>query len=185
MKASNHQVNSAPSLGYTRGFTIIEVAIAMLVLSVGLLGVAGLQATGMHATYESHQRSVAMTQARDLADRMRANPSGMRAGEYLRSIPTALPSPDCESSGSTCNAAQLASSDLYKWGQLNEKLLPSGQGTVSCADLDPSTPAVLELGSDCLITVRWDGSRSRANGLGLGCSGSTGDLTCLRLRIIP
>ena len=183
MKTASHKRSSALSFRYARGFTIIEVAIAMLILSVGLLGVAGLQATGMQSTYESHQKSIAITQARDLADRMRANPAGMLAGEYIKTIPTAQPSPDCESSGSTCDAAQLASSDLYNWAGMNGELLPGGQGAVSCTDIDPSTAAVLESGSDCVITVRWDGGRSGATGL--GCSGSTSDLTCLRLRVIP
>ena len=165
------------------GFTIIEVAIAMLILSVGLLGVAGLQATGMKSTYDSHQRSVAMTQARDLADRMRANLAGMRSTEYTKTIPAAQPSPDCESPGTNCTAAQLAMSDLYNWENMNGQLLPSGQGNVTCTDIDPSTAAVLESGTACLITLRWDGDRNGATGT--GCSGAPGDLTCLRLRVIP
>jgi type IV pilus assembly protein PilV len=163
------------------GFTIIEVAVAMLILSVGLLGVAGLQATGMQSAYQSHQRAVAMTQARDLADRMRSNTAGVRAAEYIKTIPTAKPSPDCESAASTCSAAQLAASDLYNWASMTGELLPSGQGAVACNDLDASTAGVLESGSDCLITVRWDGDRSGATGLGCGA----GDLSCLRLRVIP
>lgn len=174
---------SEPSAAQVAGFTIIEVAIAMLVLSIGLLGVAALHAKGMHATYQSHQRSLAMTQARDLADRMRANLGGTRAGEYLNTIPTAPPSPDCESAGSTCNAVQLAMSDLYNWDNMNRQLLPSGQGSVTCTDLDPGTPTVLESGSACLITLRWDGDKTGA--AGTGCSGSSGDLTCLRMRFIP
>ena len=183
MKAILHKANTVPAAQRLGGFTIIEVAVAMLILSVGLLGVAGLQATGLQSTYQSHQRSVAMTQARDLADRMRANPTGMLTGEYLKSIPTAWPTPDCESSGSTCDAAQLAASDLYKWASMNGELLPSGQGSVTCNDLVPGTAALLESGSDCMITVRWDGDRTGASGL--GCSGSSSDLTCLQLRVIP
>ena len=181
MRTLLHKFSIVPLARDSRGFTIIEVAVAMLVLSVGLLGVAGLQATGMKSTYESHQRSVAMTQARDLADRMRANPSGMLAGEYLQSIPLAPPTPDCESVGSTCDAAQLAASDLYKWASMNGELLPSGQGSLNCTDINPATPALVESGSACMITVRWDGDRSGATGLGCGA----GDLTCLQLRVIP
>ena len=183
MRTVLRKTTESPSARRSAGFTIIEVAIAMLVLAVGLLGVAGLQATGMQSTYQSHQRSVAMTQARDLADRMRANPTGMLIGEYLKSIPAAWPSPDCESTGSTCDAAQLAASDLYKWASMNGELLPSGQGSVTCNDLVPATAALLESGSDCMITVRWDGDKTGASGL--GCSGSSSDLTCLQLRVIP
>ena len=183
MKPILHKANTVSLARDLRGFTIIEVAVAMLVLSVGLLGVAGLQATGMQSTYQSQQRSVAMIQARDLADRMRANPSGMLAGEYIKTIPLVPPTPDCESAGSSCNAAQLAASDLYKWASMNGELLPSGQGAVACTDLVPATAGFIESGSACMITVRWDGDRTGATGL--GCSGSSADLTCLQLRVIP
>jgi type IV pilus assembly protein PilV len=183
MKTVLRKSTGSPSARRSAGFTIIEVAIAMLVLSVGLLGVAGLQATGMRSTYQSHQRSMAMAQARDLADRMRANLAGMRAAEYVKTIPAAPPSPDCESSGNACNAAQLAKSDLYNWDSMNGQLLPSGQGSVTCTDIDPGTPGVLESGTACLVTLRWDGDRTAATGT--GCNGSSSDLTCLRLRFIP
>jgi type IV pilus assembly protein PilV len=169
--------------GASRGFTIIEVAIAMLVLSVGLLGVASLQATGMKSTYVSHQRSVAMSQARDLADRIRANLTGMRLGEYVKTIPSSAPSPDCESAGNSCDAAELAQSDLYNWEQTNLQLLPEGQGELTCTDIDPATPALLEPGTSCLVTLRWDSERT--GDTGTGCSGASGDLTCLRMRFIP
>jgi type IV pilus assembly protein PilV len=174
---------NAPSISASRGFTIIEVAIAMLILSVGLLGVAGLQATGMKSTYDSHQRSIAMTQARDLADRIRANLTGMRLGEYVNTIPTTQPSPDCESPGSACDATQLAMSDLYNWDNANRELLPAGQGELTCTDVDPTTPALLEPGTACLVTLRWDGNREGATGT--GCTGATSDMTCLRMRFIP
>ena len=183
MKTMLRKSTGSPSARRSAGFTIIEVAIAMLVLAVGLLGVAGLQATGMQSTYQSHQRSVAMAQARDLADRMRANLAGTRAAEYVKTIPAAPPSPDCESAGNACDAAQLAKSDLYNWDSMNGQLLPSGQGSVTCTDIDPGTPAVLESGTACLVTLRWDGDRTAATGT--GCSGSSSDLTCLRLRFIP
>jgi type IV pilus assembly protein PilV len=124
-----------------------------------------------------------MTQARDLADRIRANLTGMRGGEYVKTIPAAPPSPDCESAGAACDAAQLAASDLYNWDSTNGQLLPSGQGELNCTDIDPATPNVLEPGTACLITLRWDGDRKGATGT--GCSGSVGDLTCLRMRVIP
>ncbi len=55
------------------GFTLIEVLIAMLVLAVGLLGLAGLQATSLRNNQSAYNRSQATQLAYDLADRMRAN----------------------------------------------------------------------------------------------------------------
>ncbi|MCX7101946.1 MAG: type IV pilus modification protein PilV, partial [Methylobacter sp.] len=60
----------------TAGFTLIEVLIAMLVLAVGLLGLAGLQATSLKSNQSAYNRSQATQLAYDLADRMRANVAG-------------------------------------------------------------------------------------------------------------
>ena len=59
------------------GFTLIEVLIAMLVLAVGLLGLAGLQATSLKNNQSAYNRSQATQLAYDMADRMRANVAGV------------------------------------------------------------------------------------------------------------
>ena len=165
-----------------QGFTLIEVAVAVLVLAVGLLGIAGMQSSGMQATLKSHQRAIAMTQAQDIADRIRANVSALRSKDYAAAISSTAPSPDCKTSNNTCTSPELAATDLYNWQTDNAALLPSGQGSITCADIDATTTAVYEAGTNCLITVRWDGERSGVTGT--GCTAAT-DLTCLRLRITP
>ena len=55
------------------GFTLIEVLIAMIVLAVGLLGLAGLQATSLRNNQSAYNRIKATQLAYDIADRMRAN----------------------------------------------------------------------------------------------------------------
>ncbi len=184
MKITMRKFNYPVPAQGSRGFTIIEVAIAMLVLSVGLLGVAGLQASGMKNTHQSHQRAIAMTQARDLADRMRANLTGTRTFEYTKTISLVPTTPDCESSANSCTPAELAASDLYNWQNMTATLLPSATGSVACTDIDAGTATVLESGSDCLITMRWDGNREGATGVGCDPN-NTADLTCLRLRFVP
>src|ERR1051326_4395944 len=64
------------------GFTLIEVQIALLVLSIGLLGIAGLQIGGLFATRGAEQGSIATMLVRDMADRLRGNPVGLMAGLY-------------------------------------------------------------------------------------------------------
>lgn len=170
------------------GFSMIEVAVALLVLAVGLLGIAGLQTSGMKATLKSQQRTVAMNQVQDLADRIRANLSGLRAKEYIKAIAGAAPSPDCVSSANTCTAAELAASDLYNWQTASSTLLPAGEGGVTCTDIDAvKTPTILDAGSSCMITLRWDSNRDGATGTGCDPTntGASGDLACLRMRIIP
>lgn len=170
------------------GFSMIEIAIALLVLSIGLLGIAGLQSSGMQASFKSQQRTIAMNQAQDLADRIRANLSGLRAMEYTKAIPTSVPSPNCSASANTCTPAELAATDLYNWEQSNAELLPAGAGEISCTDIDAvKTPNIFDAGSSCQITVRWDANRDGATGTGCDPTntGAGGDLACLRMRLIP
>lgn len=164
-----------------KGFTLIEVAVSLLVLSVGLLGIAGMQSSGMQNTLKSHQRAAAMIQAQDIADRIRANLAGMRTTQYTNAISATPPSPDCWGSAGICNAAQLAATDLYNWQTANAAILPSGAGSIVCTDVNAATAATFEEGTSCLITIRWDGGRNGATGT--SCTGTSTDLTCLRMRV--
>ena len=69
--------NSYPSM---QGFTLIEVLIAVLVLSIGLLGLASLQAASLKNNYGAYMRSQASILANDMADRIRSNPGSGVAG---------------------------------------------------------------------------------------------------------
>lgn len=65
-----------------RGASLIEVLVAVVVLSLGLLGLAGLQMTSLRSNHSAYLRSQATLLAYDLTDRMRADCSGMGAGRY-------------------------------------------------------------------------------------------------------
>jgi len=64
------------------GATLIEVLVAIVVLSIGLLGLAGLQATSIQANQGAYYRSQASILAADITDRMRANRKAAQAGAY-------------------------------------------------------------------------------------------------------
>ena len=64
-----------------RGFTLLEVMIALLIFSIGLLGLAGLQAGGLRSNNQAQLRTIAVIQAYDMADRIRANPRGVADGD--------------------------------------------------------------------------------------------------------
>lgn len=166
------------------GFTLIEVMVALVIFSIGLLGVAGLQTAGLKTTHQSYQRTVAVTAARDMADRMRANMTGVRNNAY--SSFTAAPSTDPGCTGSACTPASIALHDAFQWYASLANLLPSAdKSSVSCTDVDTGTPA-LDSGSQCTITVRWNSERS-ATATGTGCSTvlSDNDLTCMQVKFIP
>jgi len=116
------------------GVAMLEVLIAIIVVSFGLLGVAGLQLAGMKNSQTAYLRSTATAQAYDMADRMRANIGGVRAGNY-DAITATIPSvPTCSSSFSAtagCSLSEMAKYDAYVWLTANQALLPGGSGTVT------------------------------------------------------
>lgn len=125
------------------GFTLIEVLIAIVIFSIGLLGIAGLQVAGMRFTHDSQLRSIAVAQAETMADLMRANEFGMQSGFY--NVQSAMPTtfnPDC--SAVVCSAQERAIYDLKVWNtktvgaplQSNADVLPLGRGVV-CRDSTP------------------------------------------------
>ena len=156
------------------GFTMLEILIAIVILSIGLLGLAGLHAAGLKNTQNANYRTVAMFQAYDMADRMRSNAEGLYNGAY-DNITTSIPSdPGCISTG--CTYSQLGDYDQRVWNQNNAAWLPSGRGTVKVSGTNPN--------EEYVITVMWDEYRTGATGI--GCSGdSSTDLTCFSVRIRP
>lgn len=154
---------------HSQGFTFIEVLIAVVILSIGLLGLAGLQATSQRANHSAYLRSQATLFAYDMADRMRANRTAMLTGAYnnLSGIPT---NPGCITTG--CSAADVALYDTYVWNTALAQQLPSGKGKVVGA------------GGIFTVTLMWDDTRSGATGTGCG-SDPTVDLTCFSVKIQP
>lgn len=114
------------------GFTLFEVLIALLILSIGLLGLAGLQAMGLRNNHRAYLRTQAVMQAYDMADRMRANLRGVSNGDYdnittpVPSIPACITNPPI-----SCTPDQMAQYDSYAWNTENASLLPGGWGTVT------------------------------------------------------
>lgn len=146
------------------GFTLIEILVSLLILSIGLLGLAALQLTGMKNNQSSHYRSLATNLSNDIADRIRAN-----RGETYSIALAAAPAgtiTDCESSTADCTTAQMATFDIANWkcalGNWNtnntcdvtllvEGNLPSGDGSIT-----PDTPSA----GIYTIIVKWDDTRS-------------------------
>ncbi len=129
----------------TFGFTLIEVLISLVVLSIGLLGLAGLQNITLKYDHEAYIRTQSAYLASDMAARMRVNRDA--AASYVDNT-GATPSAICESSAG-CSAVQMADYDSFHWQLLLRKLLPQGAGSVALRGTGPSY----------LITVRW-GERS-------------------------
>ena len=137
--------------GRTRGFTLVESLIALLLLSVGLLGAAILLLTGLRAHSDALRQVAATNLARDMADRIRANPRG-RSDYDTRSAPEAGA---CDPT-LPCEPAQRAASDLAGFIDRARRLFP-GVDTVASIQFEPAIgPAAPERYA---ITLRWRGPR--------------------------
>lgn len=122
-----------------RGFSLIEVLIALVVTSIGLLGLAALQVTSLKVNHGSFLRGQATQFAHDIADRMRANRVAALDGDY-----------DVDFAEAT-SPGTVAETDVDEWrdGLLRE--LPAGTGAV---DVNAAGLAV--------IRVRWNDARGDA-----------------------
>jgi type IV pilus assembly protein PilV len=150
-----------PSSNKQVGFSLLEVLISVVVLAVGLLGIAALQTSVIKFNHSAQLRSFAVYQAQNMIDRMRANKAGVTAGNY-NSVSGTPSLPSC----TTCTPAQIAQRDISLWNTENALLLPVGQGTV------------VGNGSVFTVTIRWDNERNGATGT--ACSGNTDvDLSCV------
>lgn len=125
-----------------QGFSLLEVLIALVVLSLGLLGLAALQTVSLKVGHDSYQRTQATMLAYDMVDRMRANPVAFASGRYnLVAVGDNPGTTDCVSS--TCSTDQLADYDIRTWHTILAAKLSQGQGTISAS------------GTTRTITVSW------------------------------
>ncbi|WP_078118297.1 type IV pilus modification protein PilV [Thiosocius teredinicola] len=126
------------------GFTLLEVLVAMIVLSIGLLGLSGLQTTSVRSNHSAFLRSQATTLSMDIMDRMRANRDGAIAGSYNIAYATTATSPGCNLN---CSNGQVAQRDLFQWRSFVERL-PGGE-----SEVDVTATGVAE------VKIRWFDAR--------------------------
>ena len=118
--------NRTGSITRGHGFSLIEVLIALIILSVGMLGIAGLYVQSMQAGRTSMFRHNAVTIAGDIADRIRANPAAGAA--YTAATGT---DNSCVNGGINCSPAQMAAHDISLWQEQADDSLPNGKVTVT------------------------------------------------------
>lgn len=125
------------------GFSLLEVLITMLIVSFGLLGIAGLVITSLKNTQGSYARGQASLLANDIIDRMRAN----------RGVAEASPSPYNLALADDPGGSGVPLADLTQWRNALKSSVPSGTGAVSVND---TTKKVT-------ITVQWNDSHAAAD----------------------
>lgn len=114
------------------GATLIEALVSILVLSLGLLGLAGLQLNALAYQKSSWATHRVANVISDIGERIRANPAAATNGDYLyaENYATAsaatIVSNNCRTSGAACTTAQIASDDLSAWLLKAQGALPGG-----------------------------------------------------------
>lgn len=125
------------------GFTLLEILVAMLVLAIGLLGLAGLMTSSMRNNLSASHRTQATWMAYDIVDRMRANRVTAVTGGYATPMGTAA----------ACSAAQptgtVPAQDIAAWKSQLACALPAGNGSI-VVDTNTKVATVL---------IQWNDSR--------------------------
>ncbi|MGB9429805.1 MAG: type IV pilus modification protein PilV [Gammaproteobacteria bacterium] len=142
------------------GFSLLEVLIGLVILSVGLLGIVGLMTTTLKTNSSAYMRTQATAMAYNMVDRMRANLPAVTGGGYdLTMPPSAATGTDpttCDASA--CSTAQLATYDLDQWEFDLANRLPQGRGSITTANSATSAnPAAV---TTVTVTVLWNDSRA-------------------------
>lgn len=163
-----------------RGFTLLEVLIAIVILGVGLLGLAGLLMVSVRTNQSAYLRTQASFLAQSMADRMRTNMRGVVGAAYNVTVPvggTAGTSAACP-----CSVAQLAARDLWWWSQEMRQFLPNASATIACVQRPGSplvgggvlmnTALVSRLSFDGICTISMSWSESTLNVGGPGATGT-------------
>jgi type IV pilus assembly protein PilV len=94
----------------SRGFTLIEVLVTMVIIAIGIMGLAGLQMTSLNSQFESYQRAQALLLVEDMSNRLRANADAARAGSYPEGAAYGL-GPDVDCTTLTVTAER----DMCEW----------------------------------------------------------------------
>lgn len=123
---------------------MIEVLVTLMVLSIGLLGLAAMQANSIQNTHGAYVRTQATYLAYDMLDRMRANMTGVTANNYnnIDTVADDYLQPGCIAVD--CTPAQMATHDAAEWESNLAAQLPEGQGTIVAAGVNVF-----------IITVTW------------------------------
>jgi type IV pilus assembly protein PilV len=149
------------------GFSLIEVLVSVLVLAIGLLGMASLQVTSLRFINDSLGQTQATYLANDMADRMRANIN--EAPNYPNK--SAVQDTTCYSAEG-CSPSAMAGNDIFEWNTALATL-PAGQGTITANG-----------GGMYTIRVMWDEGRTGVTGT--NCDpGDPNDLRCITITTQP
>lgn len=146
------------------GFSLIEVLVALVVIAIGLLGIAKMQVLALTETANASRRSIAAIEAASLAASMHANndywasgfaPASFTVTGTSISDPTLSQTVNCDN-GTQCSAPQLAAYDVQQWAKELASVVPNPSSIVGCVNT-PGVPVV------CSIEISWSEQQMGVN----------------------
>lgn len=179
-----------PKRYVNRGMTLIEVLVALFILSTGILGAVAMQASAKKGSFDAMQRSLASSLAQDIIERMRGNDANNAAGileeyeggGYEYGVgDLSEPTKACDELTSNCSSSELRATDLYEWEQslmgadVKSSSLNNGGllGVKGCIEHTNNT---------VLVAISWEGREDTIDGadntgenatFGKGCGTAT------------
>ncbi|MBL1321402.1 MAG: type IV pilus modification protein PilV [Methylophaga sp.] len=147
-----------------KGFTLIEVLITLVIMAIGLLGLAGLQISSLRDNLSAEHRGKAAQLAYDMADRMRSNIDRNNMVGLNDYTNAAVENTNCIAVPIVgCTATEQAGHDVFEWEREVANSLPFGQGDVSVAagvysiivEWDDDRSGVVDA-SDAAFTIRFE-----------------------------
>lgn len=136
------------------GIGMIEILIAVVLVSLGFLAGARMQVEGMRFSQAAYFRSQAYFMATEMIDRMRANVAGVKAGNYDGAATSdAAPRPDCTIAD--CNAADIALRDIAEWSDYVHPATNAAPALPSNAIVNARGLIQSVGGGEYTVTVEW------------------------------
>jgi type IV pilus assembly protein PilV len=152
------------------GFSLVEVMVALIVMSVGLLGIAKMQALALASTTTARMRSLAALEAASIASTMRADraywsavtadPKVVIKGAAINSTADnnlLATTPACDAPATVCTTSRIAARDLQEWATDLSKQVLGETATINC------TPATATLPTACTINIQWTENQVASN----------------------
>lgn len=168
------------------GFSLVEILISLVVMSIGMMGLAGLKMVSIKGTNEAHFRHEGSLVMMDLADRMRSNIDGVDAGSYESASSVSLTAPTVICTGTTsCTSAELAAYDNYQVATNMSQAIPESTITITCPGDDCTT--LDDVKKEHTITISWKVRKDKSEDLTM--SNDTNDneyhIREIELTIVP
>jgi len=147
------------SARHVRGLSLIEVLMAVLIFSVGLIGLSGLLITSLRSNQSGYQRTQVEFLAMSMADRMRANPLAVWSGAYNATGYPLTGTQAC-TTASACTPAKLALRDQYLWSSQLTTFLPNPTASIACTNgVTPNAAQLLvraPYAGNCVMRINWN-----------------------------